>query len=30
LRRDQIVDAITRGLARIYLPQEQAQQPPGA
>ncbi|HVL43680.1 MAG TPA: GntR family transcriptional regulator [Acidovorax sp.] len=24
LRRDQIVDAITRGLARIYLPQEQA------
>ncbi|MBV7430297.1 MULTISPECIES: GntR family transcriptional regulator [unclassified Acidovorax] len=29
LRRDQIVDAITRGLARIYLPQEQAQ-PPGA
>lgn len=25
LRRDQIVDAITRGLARIYLPQEPAQ-----
>lgn len=25
LRRDQIVDAITRGLARIYLPQERAQ-----
>lgn len=24
LRRDQIVDAIARGLARIYLPQEQA------
>ena len=27
LRRDQIVDAIARGLARIYLPQEQAPAP---